>query len=87
MLKYIGRNTLLMIRIMEGWLERLDGEWIMVNYDNEDLEENDQEENDGGMRIANASDASWDQQVQCSSVSHVNGRVLLSSTRTSRGPN
>ena len=39
------------------------------------------------MENGNVFVASWDQQVQCSSVSHFNGRVLLSSTRTSRGSN
>ena len=45
------------------------------------------EKNESGMEDGNVSVASWDQQVQCSSVSHFDGRVLLSSTRTRRGAN
>ena len=99
MLKYNTRITLWMIRIMEGWLERLDGEWEVVDVTPkneeiepcnsslpyEDCEENDQEKNEGELKNENASVASWDQQVQRSSVSHVNGRVLRSSARASRG--
>ena len=87
MLKYIARITLWMAILMEGWLDRFGCEWIMVNYGNEDLDENDQEKNDGELKIESASVASWDQQVQCSSVSRVIGRVLRSSTRTIRGSN
>ena len=90
--------------MLEGWLERMDGGWevININSTNSKSEKNEpcessmkhnecgdkvKEKNESEMEDGNVSVASWDQQVQCSSVSHFDGRVLLSPTRTRRGSN
>ena len=89
-----------MIRMMEGWLDRMDGEWEVITTSNgekaepcespinhEESDEKGKERNQGEIGDGNVSVASLEQQVRCPSVLQSDGRVLLSSTCASRGSN
>ena len=86
--------------MMEGWLDRMDGEWEVIPtlngeqaepcespINHEESDEKGEEKNQGEVEDGNVSVASLEEQVRCPSVLQSNGRVLLSSTCASRGSN